>query len=152
MDLQLDWRFQTFGELTNDELYSILRLRSEVFVVEQQCCFTDMDNKDQECHHLSGYLDGRLVAYSRILKHGLSYEYPSIGRIVVSGLGRGSGLGVELLHVSIARLTSLYGDVPIRIGAQRYLKAFYESFGFRQSGEVYLEDGIEHIEMTRPGQ
>lgn len=152
MELQLDWRFQTFGELANDELYDILRLRSEVFVMEQRCCYMDMDNKDKECHHLSGYQDGKLMAYSRILRSGLSYPYPSIGRIVVSASGRGTGFGIELLHVSIARLTSLYGNMPIRIGAQLYLKHFYESFGFRQSGDVYLEDRIEHIEMTRFGQ
>jgi ElaA protein len=150
MDFQLDWRFQTFDELTTNELYAILRLRSEVFVLEQRCCFLDMDNKDQQCHHLSGYRDGELVAFARIVPPGLSYEYPSIGRIVVSVKGRGAGYGVELLNVSIQKLEALYGKGAIRIGAQLYLKRFYESFGFRQSGEVYLEDDIEHIEMTRP--
>ncbi|MHA4738581.1 GNAT family N-acetyltransferase [Dyadobacter sp. MSC1_007] len=150
MDLQLNWRFQTFGELTNDELYAILRLRSEVFVLEQRCCFLDMDNKDQLCYHLSGYLGDKIMAFSRIVPAGISYEYPSIGRIAVSNQGRGQGFGIELLHVSIEKLESLYGKTPIRIGAQLYLKKFYESFGFRQSGDVYLEDEIEHIEMTRP--
>lgn len=152
MDYQLDWRFQTFDELTTTELYGILRLRSEVFVLEQRCCYLDADNKDQRSHHLSGYRDGELMAFSRIVPPGLSYEYPAIGRIVVSRKGRGAGYGVELLNVSIQKLEALYGNVPIRIGAQLYLKRFYESFGFRQSGEVYLEDEIEHIEMTRPNQ
>ncbi|WP_353717987.1 GNAT family N-acetyltransferase [Dyadobacter sp. 676] len=152
MDHQLNWRLQTFDELSNSELYGILRLRSEVFVLEQRCCFLDMDNKDQQCHHLSGYRDGQLVAFARIVPPGLSYEYPAIGRIVVSSHGRGAGYGIELLNVSIQKLEELYGKVPIRIGAQLYLKKFYESFDFRQSGEVYLEDGIEHIEMTRPIQ
>lgn len=152
MDYQLDWRFQTFDELTTTELYGILRLRSEVFVLEQRCCYLDADNKDQRSHHLSGYRDGELMAFSRIVPPGLSYEYPAIGRIVVSRKGRGAGYGVELLNVSIQKLEELYGNVPIRIGAQLYLKRFYESFGFRQSGEIYLEDAIEHIEMTRPNQ
>ncbi|MCE6989270.1 GNAT family N-acetyltransferase [Dyadobacter sp. CY323] len=151
MELKLDWHFKTFGELTTEELYQILRLRSEVFVVEQRCCFGDMDNKDQKSHHLSGYLNGRLVAFSRIVPPGVSYEYPSIGRIVVAAEGRGKGLGVELLHVSIEKLEMLYGKTIIRIGAQRYLKRFYESFHFIQSSEIYLEDNIEHIEMTRSG-
>jgi len=150
MDYQLDWRFQTFDELTTTELYAILRLRSEVFVREQRCCYLDADNKDQLSHHLSGYLDGVLMAFARIVPPGLSYEYPAIGRIVVSPRGRGTGYGIELLNVSIQKLEELYGQVPIRIGAQLYLKRFYESFGFRQSGEIYLEDEIEHIEMTRP--
>lgn len=150
MDLQLNWRFQTFRELSNDELYAILRLRSEVFVLEQRCCFLDMDDKDQHCHHLSGYLGNGLMAFSRIVPPGISYEYPSIGRIVVSGRGRARGFGIELLEMSIAKVESLYGKVPIRIGAQLYLKRFYESFGFRQSGDVYLEDEIDHIQMTRP--
>lgn len=152
MDYQLDWRFQTFDELTTTELYGILRLRSEVFVLEQRCCYLDADNKDQRSHHLSGYRNGELMAFARIVPPGLSYEYPAIGRIVVSPKGRGAGYGIELLHVSIQKLEELYGKVPIRIGAQLYLKRFYESFGFRQSGDVYLEDEIEHIEMTRPNQ
>jgi ElaA protein len=150
MKRTLDWRFQTFDELSKEELYQILRLRSEVFVVEQRCCYMDMDNKDQKSHLLSGYYDGQLVAFSRIVPPGLSYVYPSIGRIVVSSKGRGKGFGIELLEVSIEKLEQLYGKSEIRIGAQLYLKRFYESFGFRQSGEVYLEDDIPHIEMTRP--
>lgn len=149
MDLQLEWRYQAFGALTIDELYGILRLRSEVFVLEQRCCFLDADNKDQHCGHLSGYRDGELVAYARIVPPGVSYEHPSIGRILVSARGRGTGFGIELLNVSIAKVEELYGKVPIMIGAQLYLKKFYESFGFRQTGEVYLEDEIEHIKMTR---
>jgi ElaA protein len=152
MDYQLDWRLQTFDELTTTELYGILRLRSEVFVLEQRCCFLDMDNKDQLSHHLSGYRNGELMAFARIVPPGLSYEHPAIGRIVVSPRGRGAGHGIELLRVSIQKLEALYGKVPIRIGAQLYLKRFYESFGFRQSSDVYLEDDIEHIEMTRSNQ
>ncbi|MCE7064316.1 GNAT family N-acetyltransferase [Dyadobacter sp. CY326] len=149
MSLKLDWRFKTFEALTNIELYEILQLRNEVFVVEQRCCFLDLDDKDQKSQHLSGYYNGKLMAFSRIVPPGVSYEFPSIGRIVVSGKGRGMGYGVELLNESIAKVEAIYGKCIIRIGAQLYLKRFYESFHFFQSSDIYLEDEIEHIEMTR---
>jgi len=149
MDLKLNWHFKTFDELSKQELYDILRIRNEVFVVEQRCCYPDLDGKDQKSHHLCGYLNGELMAFARILPAGLSYEFASIGRIAVSGKGRGKGFGIELLNESIAKLEMLYGKSVIRIGAQLYLKRFYESFGFRQTSEVYLEDEIEHIQMTR---
>ena len=141
------WTCKTFTELTPDELYAILRLRSEVFVVEQNCVFLDMDNKDQKCHHLMGWRDDTLVGYSRLLGSGISYVESSIGRIVTSPTARGLGVGRDLLDKSIETLYRLYGKQPIRIGAQCYLTKFYESFGFVQKGEIYLEDGIEHIEM-----
>lgn len=149
MNFKLEWTLKKFSELSNEELYQILRLRSEVFVVEQHCNFMDMDNKDQKCDHLLGYKDGQLLAYSRIVPAQVSYEFPSIGRIVVSPQGRSRGLGIELLIVSISKVEDLFGKSKIRIGAQLYLKKFYGSFGFFQSGEIYLEDDIEHIEMTR---
>lgn len=141
------WTCKTFAELTPDELYAILRLRSEVFVVEQNCIFLDMDNKDQKSHHLMGWRDGALVGYSRLLGSGISYVESSIGRVVTSPAARGLGVGRDLLNKSIETLYRLYGKQPIRIGAQCYLIEFYESFGFVQKGEIYLEDGIEHIEM-----
>jgi ElaA protein len=149
MNLKLKWSLKTFDELTNHELYEILRLRNEVFVLEQNCVFLDQDNKDQQCYHLSGTDNGQLMAYTRIVPAKLSYEYPSIGRVVVSPLGRGKMYGVELMNKSIEAVEELYGRQTIQIGAQLYLKKFYESFGFQQSGEVYDEDGIEHIEMVR---
>jgi ElaA protein len=142
-----NWTCKKFVDLTPDELYAILRLRSEVFVVEQNCVFLDMDNKDQHCHHLIGRRDGHLVGYSRIIDAGISYVESSIGRIVSSPAVRGLGVGRELLTKSIETLYLLYGKQPIRIGAQCYLTKFYESFGFVQKGEIYLEDGIKHIEM-----
>jgi len=144
------WNCKYFDELTTKELYSILRLRSEVFVVEQNCVFLDMDNKDQYCHHLMGWEGDRLLGYSRVLSAGISYAESSIGRIVTSPAARGRGIGRELLVQSINTLYSLHGKRDIRIGAQYYLKKFYESFGFVQKGDVYLEDGIEHIEMLLP--
>lgn len=139
-----------FDSLTVKELYAILRLRSEIFVVEQNCVFLDMDNKDQSCQHLMLYANKELMAYARIVPAGLSYEQPSIGRIVSSNAARGKGFGKQLLQLSIDNCKRLYGNKPIKIGAQLYLRAFYESFGFVQSSEVYDEDGIDHIEMIRP--
>lgn len=149
MDLKLTWSVKTFEELTNEELYQLLRLRSEVFVVEQGCNYMDMDNKDHKCTHLLGWKDGSLMAYSRIVPPGVFYQSPSIGRIVVSGKGRRMGLGIELLNFSIAQTETLYGKTVIQIGAQLYLEKFYESFGFMRTSEIYLEDRIEHIQMTR---
>ncbi|WP_276497504.1 GNAT family N-acetyltransferase [Pontibacter litorisediminis] len=141
---------KAFHELTPQEMYEMLRLRSEVFVVEQTCVFLDMDNKDQKCQHLLLYKDGELVATSRLVPPGLSYpDAMSIGRIVTSMQVRGTGLGRVLVDYSIEECYRLYGHGPIKIGAQVYAKGFYESFGFVQSGPVYDEDGIDHIEMTK---
>ena len=142
-----NWICKNFKQLTTEELYAILRLRSEVFVVEQNCVFLDMDNKDIYCDHVMGWKGDLLAGYSRIVPAGISYEESSIGRIVSSPAARGGGVGRELLTKSIDHLYTLHGKRPIRIGAQYYLKRFYESFGFVQKGEIYLEDGIEHIEM-----
>jgi ElaA protein len=141
------WTCKKFEELTVEELYGLLRLRSEVFVVEQNCVFLDMDNKDQYCDHLMGWDEDKLVGYARIVPAGISYVESAIGRIVSSPAARGLGIGRELLRESISALYRIHGKQVIRIGAQYYLKGFYESFGFKQAGKVYLEDGIEHIEM-----
>lgn len=143
------WQLKTFDSLTPHELYAILRLRTEVFVVEQTCIFQDMDNKDQSCWHLMGWERDKLMAYTRLVPPGLSYEQPSIGRVVTSPAARGSGIGKLLMQKSISELTRLYGETPIKLGAQLYLKRFYESLGFRQTSEIYDEDGIDHIEMIR---
>lgn len=145
----IKWTVKKFCDLTPDELYAVLRLRSEVFVVEQNCVFLDLDNKDQVSHHLMGWMDHSLAATSRLVPAGISYEYPSIGRVVSSPALRGKNVGRELMDQSIEEMIMLYGQTPIRIGAQLYLKNFYESFGFLQSSDIYIEDGIDHIEMTR---
>lgn len=148
--MALRWEFKTFDALTAAEVYALLKLRSEVFVVEQNCVFLDMDDKDQMCHHLLGYKGNLLAAYTRIVPMGVSYpDYPSIGRVITSPQARGEGLGKILVEESIQRLFSLYGHVPIKIGAQLYLKKFYESLGFVQCGDVYDEDGIPHLPMLR---
>ena len=141
------WTLKEFDQLTPHELYALLRLRSEVFVVEQNCVFLDMDDKDVHCHHLMGWHGRELLGYSRIVPAGISYAESSIGRIVTSPAARRRGIGRELMMQSISSLYALFGKRNIRIGAQYYLLRFYESFGFVQKGEIYLEDGIEHIEM-----
>ncbi|MCU7549350.1 GNAT family N-acetyltransferase [Chitinophagaceae bacterium LB-8] len=149
MMMNQNWVIKAFNELAPNELYAILRLRSEVFVVEQNCVFLDMDNKDQQCHHLMGIQDGKLVAYTRLAPPGHIYEQPSIGRVVTAPEVRNSGIGKILMKQSINGIIQLYGSQPIKIGAQLYLKKFYESFGFQQISDVYLEDGIEHIYMLK---
>lgn len=149
--MEISWILKSYHELTLDEQYSLLRLRSEVFVVEQNCPFLDLDGKDKDCHHLMGFADTEpsLVAYTRIVPPGLSYEYAAIGRVVTAPHARRYGKGRELMQQSIEAVLNLYGHDPIQIGAQLYLKKFYESFGFEQVGDIYLEDGIEHIEMVK---
>jgi ElaA protein len=139
-----------FESLTVKELYAILRLRSEIFVVEQQCIFLDADNKDMSCQHLMLYQNKELMAYARIVPAGLSFTEPSIGRIVTSPAARGKGFGKQLVSLAIENCLRLCGNKPIKIGAQLYLKSFYESFGFTVTGEEYLEDDILHIDMIRP--
>jgi ElaA protein len=146
----LNWTDKRFDGLTAPELYAILQLRSEVFVVEQDCVFLDMDGKDQPSHHLMGWEKDKLLAYARIVPAGISYRESSIGRIVTSPGSRGIGIGRELVRRSIELLYMLHGKTVICIGAQYYLREFYASFGFREIGERYLEDGIDHIEMQLP--
>ncbi|MEO7313453.1 MAG: GNAT family N-acetyltransferase [Chitinophagaceae bacterium] len=145
-----NWKLKAFNELTPYELYAILRLRGEVFIVEQNCPYLDEDDKDQKGFHLMGWQDDLLAAYTRLLPTGVSYpDMPSIGRVVTSPKARGKGIGRELMLVSIDKLYDLFGKKPIKIGAQLYLKKFYESLGFVQSDEGYLDDGIPHIHMIK---
>ncbi len=143
----MEWTHKKFDELTVMELYDILQLRNEVFAVEQNCVYPDMDYKDQPSVHLMGRKDNKLVAYTRIIPAGIAYPEPSIGRVVTSSGVRRTGTGRELMRRSIQLVHALYGEQPVRIGAQLYLREFYASLGFRQTSEIYLEDGIEHIEM-----
>lgn len=141
------WFIKKFEELSVHELYAILQLRSEVFVVEQNCVFQDMDDKDQDSYHVMGWQEGKLVATTRLVPPGVIYNIPSIGRVVTSPAARGSGAGRILMEKSIEESYRLFGQQPIKIGAQLYLHKFYSSLGFIQTSDVYLEDGIEHIEM-----
>ena len=146
----ITWQFKSFAALTNIELYKILQLRNEVFVVEQNYIYQDCDNIDVKSHHLSGWKDENIVAYSRILPPGIPYPgAASIGRVVTSSAVRGQYLGRELMSKSLENLYSLFGPVPVIIGAQLYLTKFYESFSFIRRGDVYLEDGIQHVTMEK---
>ena len=145
----IDWRYLAFEELTVAELYAVLQLRSEVFVVEQACIFQDMDGSDAQAMHLLGSLQGALVAYARCFEAGVKFAEASIGRIVTSPEIRGRGSGHALVEKAIGCLSVPLGAPAIRIGAQARLNAFYRRHGFETSGPVYLEDGIAHIEMLR---
>lgn len=151
MENHLQITCRPFAELSVYELYDILALRQEVFVVEQNCPYLDCDGKDLDSHHLMirDATSGKLLASTRLLPEGLAYEnYVSIGRVVSSPSARGTGIGRFLMQVSIEKTRDLFGTRhPIKIGAQTYLLKFYESFNFRSTGEEYLEDGIPHTKM-----
>lgn len=150
MSTAAHYTYKRFNDLTPHELYDILRLRSEVFVVEQQCVFLDADNKDQDCYHIMVWQANLLAGYTRLVPAGIAYDEPSIGRVVTSPLVRGTGIGRLLMEFSIRTLYKLWGKTTITIGAQLYLRTFYESLGFQQCSEIYLEDDIEHIKMFLP--
>lgn len=146
----ITWQCKFFSELSNKEVYKILQLRSEVFIVEQNCVYQDCDDKDLKAWHLCAWDDENLLAYTRLFDKGVSYcDAASIGRVLTAPSVRGQNMGKELMRRSIAKIEELFGETTIRISAQLYLKHFYESFSFVQTGEVYLEDGIEHISMLR---
>lgn len=145
--MKLIWSYKPFDLLTTRELYSILQLRNEVFVVEQNCVYQDIDDKDLKSHHLMAFDGEILAAYSRVLPPGLSFDETSIGRVITAPSHRGKGIGIELIEKAIEAAHLTFGVKAIKIGAQLYLQKFYESFGFVQTSAVYLEDGIEHIEM-----
>lgn len=149
MDMAIQWTLKKFDDLSAIELYKIMQLRNEVFVVEQNCVYQDADNKDISSWQFMGWANEKLVAFTRLLPPGLAYEQASIGRVVTSPSARGSGIGKELMQRSIKEIKDLFGEVPIKIGAQLYLQKFYTSLGFVQTSEIYLEDGIKHIEMVR---
>ncbi len=145
--MNLIWHYNSFDELTTQELYSILQLRNEVFVVEQNCVYQDVDNKDQKSFHLMAFDGVNLAAYCRILPPGLSFDEASIGRVITAPSYRGKGIGITLIEKAILETQSTFAVKRIKIGAQLYLKKFYEGFGFVPTSEVYLEDEIEHVEM-----
>lgn len=143
------WKVKTFNELTNSQLYAILQERVNIFVVEQNCPYPEIDGHDHIAYHLFKELDGEIVAYSRLFPKNTIYTEASIGRIIVKKAYRGKEYGKELLEKSIHFLNSELDEPTIKIQAQHYLLDFYRSFGFEQISEVYLEDGIPHIDMIR---
>lgn len=143
------WRYKTFEDLTAEELYDLLRLRSEVFVVEQNCVYNDLDGKDKESTHLWAELNGKTVATCRILPPNLSYKEVSIGRIVTDADYRDLKLGHRMMRLALEIIRNRFETETVRISAQVYLRKFYEQYGFVQVSEEYLEDDIPHIEMLR---
>ncbi len=145
----INWQCKHFNQLSADELYSILQLRSEIFVVEQQCIFQDMDGLDKVSYHVMGYHENILIAHTRLLPSSATYKEQSIGRVVVKKIARASGIGRQLMAFSAENSYALFGRNPIKIGAQLYLKKFYQSLGYEPCSDVYDEDGIEHIHMLK---
>lgn len=153
----VDWKLATLDALTAPELYQMLQLRTEVFVIEQNCIFQDMDGADDQAVHLLGTLAGpsgqngnagTLVAYARLFPAGVKFAEASIGRVVTRACARGTGLGHVLIQQAIAAVHAQWGVQPIRIGAQARLKGYYSQHGFVDVGVPYVEDGIDHLEMV----
>lgn len=146
----LTWRCLPFDALHARNLYALLQLRTEVFVMEQNCVFQDMDGADARCFHLLGErTDGTLAAYARLVPAGLKFTEASIGRVVTLPAARGGGLGHVLMREAVQALHGLWGVQPIRIGAQAHLERFYNAHGFVSDDKPYIEDGIPHLEMIR---
>ncbi|MBB1269018.1 GNAT family N-acetyltransferase [Shewanella sp. SR44-3] len=146
----MNWNVVTFSQLTTDSLYELLTLRTDIFVVEQACAYPELDGKDrhpQTLHVLGTDDEGRLLAYSRLLAPGLSYLQASIGRVAVAKAGRGQGLAQQLMQISIETALKTWPEAGIQIGAQEYLSHFYQGLNFVVNSEVYLEDGIPHLDM-----
>ncbi len=143
----MNWKLKTFDELTANELYEILKLREDIFIVEQNCVYHDLDSKDKVSHHLFAEDDGQVVAYLRILPRGVKYPEVSIGRVVTKETHRRFGLGVQMLERAQQFIKESLGETEIRISAQAHLQGFYGSVGFKTQSDIYLEDGIDHVEM-----
>lgn len=147
--MSLIWKIKPFEALSLSELYLVLQLRSEVFVVEQNCVYQDIDGKDKKALHVIGEFNGETVAYCRLFKSGDYFDQASIGRVIVKENFRDKKWGHDLIKEAIGAVLNHFGESQITISAQLYLKKFYESHGFIQTSEEYLEDGIPHIEMKK---
>jgi ElaA protein len=149
--LHLAWHRIPFAALTTPQLYAVLQLRSEVFVLEQKCVFQDIDGCDAQAVHvlgsMRGHANGPLLAYARCFPAGIKYPEASIGRVVAHVSMRGTGAGQRLMQEAVACVHTLWGAQPIRIGAQAHLQDFYGRLGFIPAGKPYMEDGIPHVEM-----
>lgn len=146
----ITWRAVPFAALTTAELYEVLQLRTEVFVMEQAGIYQDMDGADHAAVHVLGTAGGKLMAYARCFPAGLKFAEASIGRVITRESVRGTGLGHELMRQAIACVVAQWGAQPLRIGAQARLEKFYLQHGFAKTGDPYIEDGIPHVEMLRP--
>ena len=144
----MQWKLSSFDALGVAELYALLQLRTEVFAVEQNCAFQDMDGADGQAMHLMGSHDGELLAYARCFPPGVKFGEASIGRVVTRRQARGRGLGHSLMEQAMSAVKTQWGEQRIRIGAQARLKKFYSGHGFVDAGKPYIEDGIDHLEMV----
>lgn len=148
----LNWKNKTFSQLNTNELYDLLKLRIDIFVVEQTCFYPDLDDHDRHplTQHLFCYQNGVMTAYLRILPKGLTYpDYISIGRVVIAPCARGSGLGHELMRVGLAQCLTCFPNDTVKISAQEHLEKYYNQHGFERVSEMYLEDDIPHIGMLK---
>lgn len=145
----IETQVKKFSELKLEELYRILQLRSEVFVVEQDCVYQDLDGKDEKALHVLGFKNDKIIAYTRIFKPGLYFDEASIGRVVVAKNERDYKYGHDIMKASIEAVKDYFNTSEIKISAQCYLNTFYTNLGFKKVGEEYLEDGIPHIAMIK---
>lgn len=143
----MNWQWRSFRELSLDDLYDLIQLREQVFVVEQKCAYLECDGYDRQAFHLLGYENGKLVACLRAFPAGVKYAEMCLGRVAVRNDARGHGAGRKLVNEGLTRMKKSWGEGPIRISAQSHLLRFYEEFGFRAEGEEYLDDGIPHRDM-----
>ena len=151
----LQWETKTFHQLSTDQLFDFLKLRVDVFVVEQQCAYRELDDHDRhvETRHLSGHNEaGQLIAYARLLPPGLRFPEVNLGRFVVKAGFRKREIGHQLLEAALKEVSGCWPKTPIRISAQDYLQAFYEQYGFLRVSEVFLEDGIPHVDMLKESE
>jgi ElaA protein len=145
--MDVDWQYKKFEDHSALELYHILQLRNEVFVVEQKAIYQDADNKDLVSYHLCGWDNKTLAAYARIIPPGVAFTEASIGRVITSLTYRKLKLGRKLMELAIKNTLETYNVTTIRIGAQLYLQRFYAELGFVNCSDIYIEDGIQHVEM-----
>lgn len=143
----MTWQLKTYAELTKDQLYSIIKERINIFIVEQNCPYPELDDLDQGSYHLFFEEDGEIRAYCRILPKVLKYEEVSIGRVIVKEAYRRTGIATILMRSAIDFVETELNETEIKIQAQDHLRSFYSSFGFKAISETYLEDGIPHVDM-----
>ncbi|MEH6550799.1 MAG: GNAT family N-acetyltransferase [Pseudomonadales bacterium] len=153
----IDWQWLTFEAMTKDQLYQMLRIRQEVFAVEQNCVYLDVDGLDQNAWHLlarhkSDNSADKILGYLRVIYPGIKYMEPAIGRVLTIEQARGTGLGKQLMETALMYIEKEYPNQAVRLSAQQYLLRFYAGFGFQSVSEPYDEDGIPHVEMLRPGK
>ncbi|KKB74672.1 MULTISPECIES: GNAT family N-acetyltransferase [Bacillus] len=145
----MDWKLKSFEELSKEELYQIVKLRIDVFIVEQDCPYHELDDMDQKAHHLYLAEGSAILAYCRLFRSGEVYDEASIGRVIVRSRDRGKGHAKALLDKALSFLENEWKEKAVKIKGQDYLRSFYGSFGFKEVSEVYLEDGIPHVDMVK---